>query len=141
MLKLYHSKGTRGFRVIWLCEELGIEYEVETVDFSKEYRLSPEWLKINPLGKVPSLKDGPLLMSESCAMMQYILDRYGMGIYSLKLAPWSTPIFCNGFGFQRQRSPVQLAKLLTIGESSRVRMKYLRLWERCNPEYLSVSSL
>ena len=34
MLKLYHSKGTRGFRVIWLCEELGIEYEVETVDFS-----------------------------------------------------------------------------------------------------------
>ena len=79
MLKLYHSKGTRGFRVIWLCEELGIEYEVETVDFSKEYRFSPEWLKINPLGKVPSLEDGPLLMSESCAMMQYILDRYGNG--------------------------------------------------------------
>ena len=79
MLKLYHSKGTRGFRVIWLCEELGIEYEVETVDFSKEYRFSPEWLKINPLGKVPSLEDGSLLMSESCAMMQYILDRYGNG--------------------------------------------------------------
>ena len=79
MLKLYHSKGTRGFRVIWLCEELGIEYEVETVDFSKEYRFSPEWLKINPLGKVPSLEDGPLLMSESCAIMQYILDRYGNG--------------------------------------------------------------
>ena len=38
MIKLYHSKGTRGFRVIWLCEELGIEYEVEKVDFSKEYR-------------------------------------------------------------------------------------------------------
>lgn len=79
MIKLYHSKGTRGFRVIWLCEELGIEYEVEKVDFSKEYRFSSEWLKINPLGKVPSLEDGQLLMSESCAMMQYILDRYGNG--------------------------------------------------------------
>ena len=79
MIKLYHSKGTRGFRVIWLCEELGIEYEVEKVDFSREYRFSSEWLKINPLGKVPSLEDGQLLMSESCAMMQYILDRYGNG--------------------------------------------------------------
>ena len=79
MIKLYHSSGTRGFRVIWLCEELGVDYDVQKVDFSKEYRLSSEWLQINPLGKVPSLEDGELLMSESCAMMQYILDRYGNG--------------------------------------------------------------
>ena len=79
MIKIYHSTGTRGFRVIWLCEELGIDYEVEKVDFSKEHRFSSEWLQINPLGKVPSLEDGELLMSESCAMMQYILDRYGNG--------------------------------------------------------------
>ena len=79
MIKLYHSSGTRGFRVIWLCEELGVDYDVQKVDFSKEYRLSSEWLQINPLGKVPSLEDGELLMSESCAMMQYILDRYGSG--------------------------------------------------------------
>ena len=80
MIKLYHSSGTRGFRVIWLCEELGVDYDVQKVDFSKEYRLSSEWLQINPLGKVPSLEDGELLMSESCAMMQYILDRYGNGL-------------------------------------------------------------
>jgi glutathione S-transferase len=79
MIKLYHSSGTRVFRVIWLCEELGVDYDVQKVDFSKEYRLSSEWLQINPLGKVPSLEDGELLMSESCAMMQYILDRYGNG--------------------------------------------------------------
>ena len=79
MIKLYHSSGTRGFRVIWLCEELGVDYDIQKVDFSKEYRLSSEWLQINPLGKVPSLEDGELLMSESCAMMQYILDRYGNG--------------------------------------------------------------
>ena len=80
MIKLYHSSGTRGFRVIWLCEELGVDYDVQKVDFSKEYRLSSEWLQINPLGKVPSLEDGEMLMSESCAMMQYILDRYGNGL-------------------------------------------------------------
>ena len=68
MIKLYHSSGTRGFRVIWLCEELGVDYDVQKVDFSKEYRLSSEWLQINPLGKVPSLEDGELLMSESCTI-------------------------------------------------------------------------
>ena len=79
MITVYHSPGTRGIRAIWLCEELDIEYEVEKIDFSKEYRMSEDWLNINPLGKVPSLRDGSLLMFESCAMMQYLLDRYGKG--------------------------------------------------------------
>jgi len=79
VITVYHSPGTRGIRAIWLCEELDIEYEVEKIDFSKEYRMSEDWLNINPLGKVPSLRDGSLLMFESCAMMQYLLDRYGKG--------------------------------------------------------------
>ena len=79
MITVYHSPGTRGIRAIWLCEELDIEYVVKRIDFSKEYRMSEDWLNINPLGKVPSLRDGSLLMFESCAMMQYLLDRYGKG--------------------------------------------------------------
>ena len=51
MIKIYHTKGTRGLRVIWLCEELNIDYQIQKVDFSKEFRFSKEWLKINPLGK------------------------------------------------------------------------------------------
>ena len=79
MIKIYHTKGTRGLRVIWLCEELKIEYQIQKVDFSKEFRFSKEWLKINPLGKLPSMQDGDVLLFESCAMMQYILDKYGEG--------------------------------------------------------------
>ena len=79
MIKIYHTKGTRGLRVIWLCEELKIEYQIQKVDFSKEFRFSKEWLKINPLGKLPSMQDGDVLLFESCAMMQYILDKYGKG--------------------------------------------------------------
>ena len=56
MIKIYHTKGTRGLRVIWLCEELKIEYQIQKVDFSKEFRFSKEWLKINPLGKLPQCK-------------------------------------------------------------------------------------
>jgi glutathione S-transferase len=79
MLNLYHSKGTRAFRVIWLCEELGIPYKITPVDFSVDYRASPAWRAMNPVGKVPAMTDGETKMFESCAMMQYVLDRYGGG--------------------------------------------------------------
>ena len=77
MLKIYHVKGTRGIRAIWGCEELGVPYEVEIVDFSPEYRGSPEWRALSPTGKVPVMTDGDLTMYESGAMVQYVLDRYG----------------------------------------------------------------
>lgn len=79
MLKIYHSKGTRALRVIWVCEELGVPYEIVPVDFSPEYRAKAEWRAMNPVGKVPAMTDGDMKMFESCAMMQYVLDRYGEG--------------------------------------------------------------
>lgn len=79
MLKIYHAPGTRGFRVIWACEELSVPYEIVPVNFAPEYRATPEWRAINPLGKVPVMMEDDMKMYESCAMMQYILDRYGNG--------------------------------------------------------------
>jgi glutathione S-transferase len=79
MIKIYHVTGTRGVRPIWACEELGLPYEVETIDFSAEYRSSPEWRALSPTGKVPVMTDGDLVMLESGAMVQYLLDRYGEG--------------------------------------------------------------
>jgi glutathione S-transferase len=79
MLKIYHSPGTRGFRVIWVCEELSVPYEIVPVNFAAEYRATAEWLALNPVGKVPVMVDGEMTMFESCAMMQYVLDRYGNG--------------------------------------------------------------
>jgi glutathione S-transferase len=81
MIHFYHAPGTRGIRPIWLCEELGIDYEVEMIEFTPEFRATSEWRKISPLGKVPVLVDtaNDLLMYESCAMVQYLLDRYGNG--------------------------------------------------------------
>ena len=79
MIRVFHAPGTRSMRVMWLCEELGLEYEVVAVDFSAEYRASPEWRRLNPVGKVPVLIDADLTMFESGAMLQYLLDRYGDG--------------------------------------------------------------
>ena len=60
MLKLFHVPGTRSTRIIWLCEELGVPLDIETVSFSPEFRMSREWLTKNPIGKVPVLEDGEL---------------------------------------------------------------------------------
>jgi len=79
MIEIYHVPGTRGVRPIWTCEELGIPYRVVPVDFSAAYRASAEWRRMNPVGKVPVLADGDLILFESGAMVQYLLDRYGDG--------------------------------------------------------------
>ncbi len=79
ILTIYHAPHTRGYRVIWLCEELSTPYRVEAVDTSPAYRASAEWRQLNPVGKLPVLRDGELTMFESGAMMQYVLDRYGGG--------------------------------------------------------------
>lgn len=88
MLKIYHVKGTRSVRVLWLCEELELPHEVVTVDFSPKYRASPEWRAINPVGKVPAMTDGDFTMFESGAMAQYLLERHGRGRL---LPPAGTP--------------------------------------------------
>ena len=79
MLEVYHVPGTRSTRITWLCEELGVAYEVVEVDFSPAYLGTPQWRALNPVGKVPVLKDGELTMFESGAMVEHILDRHGDG--------------------------------------------------------------
>jgi glutathione S-transferase len=74
MFKIYHVPGTRSIRAIWVCEELGAPYEVVRIDFSPQFRASPEWRRLNPVGKVPALTFGDFSMFESGAMVQHILD-------------------------------------------------------------------
>lgn len=79
MLKIYHVTGTRSIRPIWLCYELGLPVEIETIDFSESFRDSPPWRRISPAGKVPVMTDGDLILFESGAMVDVILERYGEG--------------------------------------------------------------
>ena len=77
-MKLYHSKGSRSARVLWLLEELGVEYEIETLPFDPKALRSPDYLA-NPFGKVPVFVDDGATMFESVAIMQYLLEHYGDG--------------------------------------------------------------
>lgn len=76
-MKIYHVPGTRSIRPIWLCFELDLAVDIESIDPSEDYRASPQWRAISPAGKIPALRDGELTMFESGAMVMYLLERYG----------------------------------------------------------------
>lgn len=67
----------RGFRVVWLLEELGLPYRLRPVDMLAGVENDPEFLEINPAGFIPALVDGEVVMVESVAIMEYLLGRYG----------------------------------------------------------------
>lgn len=78
-MKLYHCKGSRSARVLWLLEELGLEYEIETLPFDPKALRSADYLAVNPFGKVPVLIDDAVTMFESVAIIQYILEHHADG--------------------------------------------------------------
>jgi glutathione S-transferase len=67
----------RGFRVVWLLEEMGLPYHLRDVDLLADVRNDSEFLAINPSGFIPALQDGDAVMVESIAIMEYLMARYG----------------------------------------------------------------
>ena len=80
MIKLYHAQFTRSIRILWLLEELGLRYELVTVAF-KPPRHSFE--QDTPSGKFPSIEDDGVVLFESGAILEYLIEKYGNG----RLAP------------------------------------------------------
>lgn len=77
MIKLYHAPMTRSVRVRWLLEELGLPYELETIDFVPPAK--GFFSQKTPLGKLPVIEDDGAVICESGAIVEYILERYGEG--------------------------------------------------------------
>jgi glutathione S-transferase len=67
----------RGFRVVWLLEEMGLPYRLRRVDLLAGAENDPEFMAINPGGFIPAITDGDVTMVESIAIMEYLMARYG----------------------------------------------------------------
>ncbi|CAM2155412.1 glutathione S-transferase [Pararobbsia alpina] len=67
----------RGFRVVWLLEEMGLPYQLRPVDLLAGVENDIEFLAINPAGFIPAIRDGDVSMVESIAIMEYLMARYG----------------------------------------------------------------
>lgn len=81
MLTLYFAPRTRSVRIAWLLEELSLPYGLERVEFRPPARAF--FNQDTPTGKLPTLVDGEVVLAESGAIVEYILERYGAG----ELAP------------------------------------------------------
>ena len=93
MLTIHHLGHSQSERIVWLCEELGIPYELRHYRRDAITRLSPPELKaLHPLGSAPVIEDGDLLLAESAAIVEYIIARHGCG--RLRLDP-SHPDYAN----------------------------------------------
>ena len=79
MLKLHFAPNSRAVRVVWLLEELGLEYELNKMRFHPQDLKSDEHRGRHPLGRVPVLDDGDVQIWESGAIIDYILERHKNG--------------------------------------------------------------
>ncbi len=83
MIVVHHLNNSRSQRVLWLLEELGLDYDIKRYERDKKTMLAPPALrKVHPLGKSPVLTDGDLTLAESGAIMEYLVERYGDGCFA-----------------------------------------------------------
>ncbi|MEO1046718.1 MAG: glutathione S-transferase family protein [Pseudomonadota bacterium] len=77
MLTLHHLEYSQSFRILWLLEELGAEYELKSYNRDPETNLAPDDYKgLSPLGTAPVVTDGDLVLAESNAIIDYIMDSH-----------------------------------------------------------------
>lgn len=75
-MKLYEFAPTRSIRARWTLQELGVDFEPITVNLTTGEHRRPEFLEINPAGKIPVLVDGDLVLTESIAIVMYLAEKY-----------------------------------------------------------------
>src|SRR6202795_1548221 len=80
MITVHHLNNSRSQRVLWLLEELGLEYEVTRYERDSKTMMAPASLRaVHPLGKSPVISEGAVTVAESGAIMEYLIERHGQG--------------------------------------------------------------
>lgn len=80
MLTVHHLENSRSHRILWLLEELGVDYEVKRYARDKTTNLAPPELRVvHPLGKSPVITDGDVTVAESGLIVEYLIEKYGNG--------------------------------------------------------------
>jgi glutathione S-transferase len=79
VVTVYHLNESRSLRILWLLEELDAPYQIERFERDATRRAPPELTAVHPLGKSPVIRDGDLVLCESGAIVEYLIERYAGG--------------------------------------------------------------
>lgn len=118
MLKIHHLGRSQSERVVWLCEELGVPYELRRYRRDAVTRLSPpELAALHPLGAAPLLEDGALLLAESAAIVEYIIVKHGSGRLRLDPDHPDYAAYLYWFHFSNGNLQPALLRLMTVSRA------------------------
>lgn len=92
-MKLYFAPNTRAVRTAWLLNELGLDYDLERYQLGDKAMRAQEFTAISPNGRVPVLDDGDVRISESTAIAQYLVARYGDGRFAPAVESPEFPVY------------------------------------------------
>ena len=98
MLTVHHLGKSQSERIVWLCEELAIPYELKCYTRDAKTMLAPpEYKALHPIGAAPVITDGDLVLAESGAIVDYIMARYGKGRLTPPQTIPASRSSCTGF--------------------------------------------
>ncbi|NTF32519.1 glutathione S-transferase family protein [Rhizobium skierniewicense] len=81
MITVHYLENSRAHRILWLLEELGLDYDVKTYARGPDMRAPKSLKAVHPLGKSPVIEDGGKIYAESGAIIEYLIDTYGKGAF------------------------------------------------------------
>jgi len=116
MLTVHHLGISQSERIVWLCEELAIPYDLERYERDPITRLAqPDYKALHPIGAAPVITDGDLVMAESGAIMDYIAATYGEGRLTAKAGDTDFAEYLYWFHFTNGTLQPALGRLMVLG--------------------------
>src|SRR6187402_69454 len=82
MITVHHLENSRSQRILWMLEELGLDYEVRLYKREPSMQAPASLRTVHPLGKSPVMTDGDNVLAESGAILEYLVEAYGKGRFS-----------------------------------------------------------
>ena len=119
MLTVHHLGKSQSERIVWLCEEFDIPYELKTYARDAKTMLAPpEYKALHPIGSAPVIRDGDVVLAESAAIVDYIVAKYGNGRLTLRADDPGFASFLYWFHFANGTLQPGLGRLMLLNRLS-----------------------
>lgn len=115
LITIYHLNMSRSERIIWLMEELGLQYQLENYQRGPDMLAPPSLKQVSPLGKAPAIRDGDLTIIESGAIVEYIINRHGGGRLGVSVNAPEYPRYLQWIHFAEGSAMTQFMITLLFG--------------------------
>jgi glutathione S-transferase len=100
ILTVHHLGRSQSERIVWLCEELELDYQLKRYERRKDNGMAPaDYKALHPMGTAPIITDGDLVLGESGAIVEYLIERHGNGRLSVKRGQPGFPDYLYWFHF------------------------------------------